>query len=66
MHEMQRGQLSIKELRELMKMQQYLRDTMGPEHAWKVINPPPEGLSAETDQLSAANASKLKSDIRRE
>ena len=65
MHEMQRGQLSIRELRELMKMQQYLRDTMGPEHAWRVIHPPPEGLSVEADQLSAANASKLKSDIRR-
>ena len=62
--EMQRGQLSINELRELMKMEQYLRDTMGPEHAWKVIHPPPQP-TPEDDQLSAANASKLKSDIRR-
>jgi hypothetical protein len=66
MTEMTEGQLSIAELRELMRLMIHLRKMAGPENAWKSISPPGDsGGAKDGEDMAAQNASKLKSDIRR-
>jgi hypothetical protein len=66
MAEMTEGQLSISELRELVRLVKYLRHLLGVQYKWKAIEPPEdEAVSVDSESMTAQNASKLKSDIRR-